>query len=193
MRFGPYLAVALLAIPCAVAKADSTYPVSGTGNSQFYGAANLTTDDGSNGAYNILSIVGTSDYGLDVTGLIPTGQFNNGQGQKNDNVLYPDSPTAVVDTNGFAFTATEGDTNFDVDVFSTGSGNYAAYLLDNDGFAATMPVTLDVGVVETDPVFSIAFQGIPSAAPTPEPSGLALLGTGFLGLAGLLRRRRCRC
>lgn len=191
MRFGPCLAVALLVLPCVAAQADS-YPVSGTGSSQFTGSADLTTDNGSNGAYNILEITGTSNYGLDVTGLIPTGQFNNGLGQTNDNVLYPDSTTAVVDTRGFAFTATEDDTNFNVDVFSTGSGAYAAYLLDNDGFAETIPVTLDVGVVQEDPVFSISFQGIPASA-TPEPSSLALLGTGFLGLAGLVRRRRCRC
>jgi hypothetical protein len=191
MRFRACLAVAFLAFSCVAAKAD-TYPTSGNGNSQFTGSADLTTDNGVNGVYTITDITGTGGYGLGVTGLIPAGQFTNGLGLPNDNLLYPDSSTAVVDADGFAFTDTEGDTDYQVDVYSTGGGDYAAYLLDNDGFAQTIPVTLDVSMVQQDPVFAISFQGIPAASATPEPSTLALLGTGFLGLAGLVRRRsRC--
>lgn len=190
MRFGPCVAVAFLAFSCVAAKADS-YPISGNG-SQFTESADLTTDDGVDGVYTITGITGTAGYGLGVTGLIDPGGFISGSGQSNDNLLYPGSSTAVVDSNGFAFTDTEGDTSFKVDVFSTGGGDYAAYLLDSDGVTQTIPVTLDVSVVDTDPVFSISFQGIPAPSTTPEPSSLALLGTGFLGLAGLVRRRmRC--
>ena len=194
MRIGPCIAVACFAfLSVAAAKAD-TFPISGNGASQFTGSADLTTDNGVDGVYAITDISGTGGYGLGVTGLIAPGLFNNGSGLTNDNLLYPSSSTELVDANGFAFTDTLGDTNFKVDVFSTdGTGDYAAYLLDSDGFTAQIPVTLDVSMVQADPVFSIAFKGIPaSPAATPEPSSLALFGTGFLGLAGLLRRRmRC--
>jgi hypothetical protein len=190
MRFGPCLAIAFLAFSCVAAKADS-YPVGGTGNAQFTGSATLTTTlPDSNNVYTITDIAPGTGYGAGVNTLLPAG-FDNG-GHINDNLLYPGSSAALVDTEGFAFTATEGDTNFDVDVFSTGESTYAAFLVDSDGFKENIPVTLDLTVVQADPVFSIAFTGIPATSATPEPSSLALLGTGFLGLAGLVRRRsRC--
>lgn len=191
MRFGPFVAVAVLALSCVAAKAD-TSTVTGTGASQFTGSADLTTTEDGNGIYTITAITGTAGYGLGVTGLIDAGAFTNGNGQFNDNLLYPGSSTQLVDTNGFAFTDTLGDTNFQVDVFSTGAGDYAAYLLDSDGFAEQIPVTLDVSLVQEDPVFSITFKGIPTTSATPEPSTLALMGTGFLGLAEIVRRRK-RC
>ncbi|HEX5283864.1 MAG TPA: PEP-CTERM sorting domain-containing protein [Bryocella sp.] len=195
MRFGPCLAVALLAFSCVAANADTT-TITGTGAAQFTGSADLTTGpDNGNGVYTITDITGTSGYGLGVTGLIAPGGFVNGLGLSNDNLLYPNSSTELVDSNGFAFTDTLGDTNFQVNVFSTdGTGDYAAYLLDSDGFATQIPVTLDVSLVQEDPVFSIAFKSLPTPpSATPEPSTLALMGTGFLGLAGVVRRRSKRC
>ncbi len=188
MRFGPCLVISVLAFSCVSAKADSyTGTGSQTDNSQFTGSATLYTDTCADDGSCLINAIAPGDgYGAGITGLLDPGLFNN-----NDNLLYPGT-AAVVDPDGFAFTATEGDTDFKVDVFSTGNGNYAAYLLDNDGFYESIPVTIDLTLVKEDPVFTIAFQGIPAAA-TPEPTSLALLGTGFLGVAGLVRRRRCRC
>src|ERR1700761_3097352 len=108
MRIGLCVAVVSLSLISVAAKADST--VTG-GPPAFYGSATLTTTD----AGLITGIAPGTGYGAGVSGLIPVGGFNNGTGgndtgQPNDNMLYPDSTTQLVDLNGFAFTANSGDT-----------------------------------------------------------------------------------
>jgi hypothetical protein len=51
-------------------------------------------------------------------------------------------------------------------------------------------VTLDFSALAAGQVYT--FTDVTSAAPTPEPSTLALLGTGVLGAAGVIRRRLVR-
>lgn len=96
------------------------------------------------------------------------------------------------------------------------SASYAAasfngFILNFTDAPAINSVTLDsastldpVGFSFTSDQVAINFEGLPvspgittildinTAAATPEPSGLALLGTGVLGLAGALRRRWSR-
>jgi hypothetical protein len=167
--------VLLLALGCTAASAygDTT---SGSGGG-FSGSGTLVTTDNGDGSYTIVDIMGSG-----FTGLLAPGSFDN-----NDNQLFPSAPS-VVDAQGFAFGYTMGDTDFNVDISSSGGG-YTAYLVDSDLFSETIPVTISV----TDPPAPVGYQywsldiGTPAAAP--EPSGLVLLATGLAGACRMVRRR----
>lgn len=60
--------------------------------------------------------------------------------------------------------------------FFTGRSLVGTETVFNGGTVSTVPFTIVVDAQQTP-------------APTPEPSGLVLLGTGILGFAGLIRRR----
>lgn len=127
----------------------------------FSGSGTLTTDSNGDGSYTVIGITGPG-----VTGLIDPGQF-----QFNDNLLFP-GEASLLDEEGFSFTDVMGDTSYDVNIFyDSDSAAYFTILEDADGNGQFLDTTFSVSAV------------------TPEPSSVALLGTGFLGLAGVSRRR----
>ena len=164
----PFLSLALLsvlAIPAA-AHADTFDFTAVGGGGGFNGSGSFVATNDGGGEYTITAITGTG-----ISGLVAPGGFDG-----NDNLLFPTSPTALVDNKGFAFTDTEGNTDFTVDIFSPSSGVYDAYFVDSDNFKATVPITFTL--TNTTPVI-------------PEPSTFLLLGTGLLGAAMFTRRRIC--
>jgi len=194
--FLPALAFLAASILPVAANASPMNNVSGSAGG-FSGSGTLVTTSNLDGSYTIVGITGTG-----VTGLISSGGFNS-----NDNLLFP-SGTSVVDGSGFSFNDILGNTAFQVNVFSTGSGQYSVYFVDSDGYSATLPVDLTVssgapsGTASyyhpsnstnspppTPPTQDFTFNfNSPSA--TPEPSSLVFLGTGLIAVAGFASRKR---
>ena len=201
MRFGPVFAFGLLGFLGVSAKADTLQPVTVTGNG-FGGSGTLYATDNQNGSYTITGVTGSG-----FERLFAVGGFRG-----NDNLLFPGTDRSL-DGNGFSFLDTQDDTTYQVRIYSVGPDAYALQALDIDNietdgsitFSLDNPTSMTPAVHqallrmsnETPITSAFAFSfapntdtGTPPATVTPEPSSFALLGTGFLGVAGLVSRRR---
>jgi hypothetical protein len=144
----------------------STKNISGSGS---FTATSVATDE-----YLIDSISGTTDTGdgtdRKITSLLAPGTFP--EGAANDNLLFftPSDDTYSLDVSGLSYELNNGAL---LNLFSVGT---------NDG------VDL-LRVNGNEVVQSIDISIAPESSPVPEPESMVLLGTGLLGMVGLVRRR----
>jgi hypothetical protein len=176
---------ATLAASTLIARADSFNFLISTGSTNttpgstfsVTGTLTGTPDATIPNAFDITGITG-SGPGYTFTGIVPPGANSS---INYDDLLFPNSPNALVDSAGILLDLTSP------------IGVSLGHVYDNNGYHVDIfdpndPVDITPFAIDT---FSITgVTGVASA--TPEPSTLILIGTGALGLLGGLRRRYVR-
>lgn len=158
-----------------------------------YGTVTITATSSPNpGVYYITGISGTTN-GVSIAGLLPGGTYPPPPpvGDQNDNLLFvPAQSGGYLDFYGLAYSLVNGT---DVNLYYQAPPNF-----DPGYFAVVNGATPFTYVPDpTNPSgpeiqyftpLTITPGGVGTAV-TPEPESLALVGTGILGIAGILRRR----
>jgi hypothetical protein len=160
----------MTALPCTSALADTLFNYSYSGE-LVYGSGQITTNEVSPGTFQITSLTGSVD-GVSIDGFLSANFFEENDYFLNYPVGSPD-PSVALDA------LFEGNSGPTFDLFDGGTvsvlygeNGYMLQICDPAGDQTT-PLT----ITEVD------------SSPVPEPGSLALMGTGALGVAGILRRR----
>jgi hypothetical protein len=162
----------LAALPSTAAFADPISFNFNFSNSDFSGSGVLTADSTSTaGVYEIVGVTGDVVIGKTtdaISGLLAAGSFP--ADGPNDNLLFfPElpAPFGAFDASGVSF------------ALANGAGKLNLFLGEGEDLKLT-------GGKQDEQAGAIT---VTEASPVPEPGSLALLGTGVLGLAGIVRRR----
>lgn len=175
MQLRNFFVAATLLSASFVARAatvDFDFTFAGTSNNG--SGTFITSTTGTAGQYLVTGVINGTANGSAIS-LLPAGTFPSAFPPLNDNFLfYPASGTQpYVDAAGIAVKNAAG---LYIILFSLPGG----YLADTSTDPSGNP-----GISET-----ISLMVTPTGvAATPEPGTFALLGTGALGLAGIVRRR----
>jgi hypothetical protein len=156
----------LAALPSTSALADTVSFSFSFSNSDFSGSGVLTADSTSTaGVYQVIDATGSilvNGVTDQISGVLPVGNFP--ADGPNDNLLFfPASSIGVFD-------------EFGVSLKLGTAGKLNLFLSEGEDLKLT-------GGRQDEQIGAI------SVAPVPEPEAFVLVGTGVLGLAGVIRRR----